>query len=186
MIDRWTELALAARDGNVHAMDQFVRETHDSVQRLCRLLGDPDTVDDLVQDTYLRALRSLPRFRRDGSARSWLLAIARNTCADATRSRVRARQHLRALDPDAEHASSLDGPWAEVDDLLRPLDPDRREAFVLTQLLGLPYAEAAEIAGCPVGTIRSRVSRARADLLGALDDDRPGKTAAPGASSHQA
>ena len=180
MIDRWTELALAARDGNVHAMDQFVRETHDRVQRLCRLLGDPDTVDDLVQDTYVRALRSLSRFRRDGSARSWLLAIARNTCADATRSRVRALQHQRALDPEAEHAASVDGPWAEVDDLLRPLDADRREAFVLTQMLGLPYADAAEVAGCPVGTIRSRVSRARADLLEAVDDETPG------ASSHLA
>ena len=49
-------------------------------------------------------------------------------------------------------------------DLLARLDADRREAFVLTQLLGLPYAEAAEVAGCPVGTIRSRVARARADL----------------------
>ena len=102
MIDRWTELALAAQDGNLHALDQFVSETHDSVRRLCRLLGDPDTVDDLVQDTYLRAIRSLPRFRRDGSARSWLLAIARNTSADATRSRVRAREHLRVLDPETD------------------------------------------------------------------------------------
>ena len=51
---------------------------------------------------------------------------------------------------------------AAVADLLARLDPDRREAFVLTQLLGLPYAEAAEVAGCPVGTIRSRVARARA------------------------
>lgn len=177
MIDRWTELALAARDGNVHALDQFVSETHDSVRRLCRLLGDPDTVDDLVQDTYLRAIRSLPRFRRDGSARSWLLAIARNTCADATRSRVRAREHLRALDPETEGASSADSPWAEVEDLLRGLDTQRREAFVLTQLMGLPYAEAAEVAGCPVGTIRSRVSRARADLLGALEGERPSTTA---------
>jgi RNA polymerase sigma-70 factor, ECF subfamily len=57
---------------------------------------------------------------------------------------------------------------ATVADLLTRLDPDRREAFVLTQLLGLPYAEAAEVVGCPVGTIRSRVARARADLLTSL------------------
>jgi RNA polymerase sigma-70 factor (ECF subfamily) len=55
-----------------------------------------------------------------------------------------------------------------VADLLARLDPDRREAFVLTQLLGLSYAEAAEVAGCPVGTIRSRVARARADLIDSL------------------
>ena len=57
---------------------------------------------------------------------------------------------------------------ASVADLLARLDGDRREAFVLTQLLGLPYAEAAEVAGCPVGTIRSRVARARADLVDSL------------------
>ena len=65
-----------------------------------------------------------------------------------------------------------------VTDLLSRLDPDRREAFVLTQLLGLPYAEAADVAGCPVGTIRSRVARARADLVESLarvtDDHRRG------------
>ena len=52
-----------------------------------------------------------------------------------------------------------------VDDLLDVLDPDRREAFVLTQLVGLSYEEAAAVVGCPIGTIRSRVARARADLL---------------------
>jgi RNA polymerase sigma-70 factor, ECF subfamily len=55
-----------------------------------------------------------------------------------------------------------------VSDLLARLAPDRREAFVLTQLVGLPYAQAAVVAGCPIGTIRSRVARARADLVAAL------------------
>ena len=63
---------------------------------------------------------------------------------------------------------------AAVADLLARLDADRREAFVLTQLLGLPYAEAAEVAGCPVGTIRSRVARARADLVDSLAGVKPG------------
>lgn len=70
---------------------------------------------------------------------------------------------------------------AAVADLLDRLDPDRREAFVLTQLLGLSYAEAAEVAGCPVGTIRSRVARARADLVdspaGVKEDDGRGDAA---------
>jgi RNA polymerase sigma-70 factor (ECF subfamily) len=55
-----------------------------------------------------------------------------------------------------------------LDQLLRTLDPDRRAALVLTQLLGLSYEEAPEVCGCPVGTIRSRVSRARADLVAAM------------------
>ncbi len=55
---------------------------------------------------------------------------------------------------------------APIDDLVRALHPDRRDAFVLTQLVGLSYDEAAAALDCPVGTIRSRVARARADLLG--------------------
>lgn len=64
----------------------------------------------------------------------------------------------------------------ELDELLATLDPDRRAAFVLTQLFGYPYAEAAEVCGCPVGTIRSRVARARGDLIAVWgsEDSRTG------------
>ncbi len=64
----------------------------------------------------------------------------------------------------------MSGP-VELDALVAALDPDRREAFVLTQLLGLRYDEAAEVCGCPIGTIRSRVARARLDLAAALSAD---------------
>ncbi len=67
---------------------------------------------------------------------------------------------------------------AELDDLLAMLDRDRRAAFVTTQVLGLRYDEAAELLGCPIGTIRSRVARARADLVGFLDE--PGAVEATG------
>jgi RNA polymerase sigma-70 factor (ECF subfamily) len=79
---------------------------------------------------------------------------------------VRDDSELEALGAGGLADRTAEG--AVVTDLLARLDPDRREAFVLTQLLGLPYAEAAEVAGCPVGTIRSRVARARADLVDSL------------------
>ena len=60
--------------------------------------------------------------------------------------------------------------WTEIDELVGRLDRDRRDAFVLTQLVGLSYADAAAVCGCPVGTIRSRVARARDDLFAALDE----------------
>lgn len=168
-MDRWTELALAARDGNRHALEEFVRTTQPSVWRLCRHLGDPDTVEDLVQDTYLRAMRSLPRFRNDGSARAWLLRIARNACADATRRRVRRRRHH--TDADVPELAVPAGDGTVLTDLLARLSPERREAFVLTQLVGLSYQDAADVAACPIGTIRSRVARAREDLVRELGDD---------------
>jgi len=96
--------------------------------------------------------------------------------ADALRTRRRRPFSLVRDDADLEALAASDpadrvGEGAVVSDLLDRLDADRREAFVLTQLLGLSYAEAAEVAGCPVGTIRSRVARARGDLIDALTDD---------------
>ncbi len=104
-------------------------------------------------------------FRGDGPVRSWLLAIARHVCADHVRRRVRERSLVDRLAARTLETSTP-GPEARSD-LLDVLDRDRREAFVLTQLLDLSYEDAAAILGCPVGTIRSRVFRARADLQAA-------------------
>ena len=104
--------------------------------------------------------------------RSWLLAIGRNVCADHVRRRERRRRlDVRARPTADEAVTAIDEP---IDDLLAPLDADRREAFVLTQLLGLCYQEAADTLGCPVGTVRSRVARARSQLLTLVDDCRSG------------
>jgi RNA polymerase sigma-70 factor (ECF subfamily) len=153
-----------------------VRATQSDVWRLCAALGDRASADDLTQETYLRAFGSLHRFENRSSLRTWLLSIARRVCADAVRARRRRRITLVRDDADLESMAvgeeHADRPaeGAVVTDLLARLEADRREAFVLTQLLGLPYAEAAEVAGCPVGTIRSRVARARADLVESLAD----------------
>ena len=163
-MERLTELALTARDGNRLALDEFTRATLPDVQALCWHLGDPDSVEDLVQETYARMMRALPNYRGDGPARSWLLRIARNTCADATRRRRRARTR-RAFDEVPEIADGPPSGWSEVESIVAGLEPDRRQAFVLTQILGLPYQEAADVLGVPIGTVRSRVARARNDLL---------------------
>jgi RNA polymerase sigma-70 factor (ECF subfamily) len=172
-MDELQRIAADAADGDPLAAAALVRATQSDVWRLCLALGDQDTADDLTQETYLRAFGSLHRFEGRSSVRTWLLTIARRVCADAVRSRRRRRLTLVRDDADLETLGAGDGAdrvaeGAAVTDLLARLDPDRREAFVLTQLLGLPYAEAAEVAGCPVGTIRSRVARARGDLIDSL------------------
>jgi RNA polymerase sigma-70 factor (ECF subfamily) len=175
-VDDLERLAAAAVDGDPLAAAALVRATQSDVWRLCAALGDRQSADDLTQETYLRAFGSLHRFEGRSSLRTWLLSIARRVCADAVRSRRRRRLTLVREDADLEALGAGNdadrvGEGAAVADLLARLSPDRREAFVLTQLLGLPYAEAAEVAGCPVGTIRSRVARARADLVEALGED---------------
>lgn len=157
--------ALRAKAGDRRALDDLVRGLHADVWRLCRYLGNPADPDDLTQETFERLLKSLHRFRGDGAARSWALSIARRVCADSTRRAQRERRLDTRLRGDAGPGSHHDVSWHEIDELLETLDPDRREAFILTQLVGLSYEEAAEAVGCPIGTIRSRVARARADLL---------------------
>jgi RNA polymerase sigma-70 factor (ECF subfamily) len=165
-MDEATRLLVAARSGDRRALSLWVRAGQAEVWRLCAALVDIGEADDLTQETFLRAYRALPRFRGESSARTWLLSIARRVCADAIRARRRQRRLLsRLAEPDGIPMS--DG--VEVEDLLARLDPDRRAAFVLTQFLGLSYSEAAEVCGCAVGTIRSRVARARVELVSLFD-----------------
>ncbi|MGW1197966.1 sigma-70 family RNA polymerase sigma factor [Streptomyces sp. NPDC002536] len=172
-----TAWALAARGGDPEAFEQFVRALHRDVRYYVTYLGaDPQTADDLAQDTFLRALGSLHRFEGRSSARTWLLSIARRAVIDSHRH-ASARPRL-SLTGDwqgaAERAQPKDLPGFDdgvaLDDLLTALPDERRQAFVLTQLLGLPYAEAARLSDCPIGTVRSRVSRARACLIKSLHD----------------
>ncbi|MFC7548017.1 sigma-70 family RNA polymerase sigma factor [Plantactinospora sp. GCM10030261] len=165
-----TGYALAAREGDPAAQAAFVRATQTDVWRFAAALVDPDSADDLTQETYLRAFRALPGFAGRSSVRTWLLGIARRACADHLRTVVRRRRLDARLTAHAQVDVSHPDPAGQLGaaDLLRTLAADRREAFVLTQVLGLSYAEAAEIEGVPVGTIRSRVARARADLVAAV------------------
>ncbi|MEV6817209.1 sigma-70 family RNA polymerase sigma factor [Nocardiopsis dassonvillei] len=162
-------LALAAREGSAAALDAFVRRTRPDVARYIARRVHPDRVEELSQETYLRALRGLPRFAGRAPARTWLLAIARNTVAD--------RYRRDAARPDCVHPADWDllpGRTVRFDEhvallcLLDGLAAERRQAFVLTQVEGLSYAEAARLADVPVGTIRSRVARARGDLVRGL------------------
>ncbi|MCC0094445.1 sigma-70 family RNA polymerase sigma factor [Streptomyces flavotricini] len=172
-----TLLALAARDGDPDAVDRFVRALHRDVRRyVAYLSADPQSADDLTQETFLRALGSLHRFEGRSSARTWLLSIARRTVIDslrhkASRPRISDRDDWQSA---AERAQPRDLPGFEdgiaLAELLGTIPAERREVFVLTQVLGLPYAEAASALGCPIGTVRSRVARARTSLMELLAD----------------
>lgn len=172
MITTW---ALAARGGNEEAVERFVRALHFDVLRyVAHLSADPQSADDLAQETFIRALSSLHRFEGRSSARAWLLSIARRAVIDdfrrtASRPRLSDSHDWRRA---AELAQPVGLPGFDEGiallDLLATLPDERREAFILTQVVGLPYAEAADAIDCPIGTVRSRVARARATLLDLL------------------
>ena len=161
-------LAAAAQRGDRVALAAFIRATQDDVWRFCAYLGERADADDLAQEAFMRALGSLPGWRHEGPAKVWLLAIARRTVADHLRRRRRRERGGGSLRPVVAAAD----PAGEVAlwELVAGLEPDRRAAFVLTQVLGLRYEEAAAVCGCPVGTIRSRIARARDDLIRADDE----------------
>ena len=163
-MDEATALAVAARGGDRVALAGFVRATQPDVWRFCAHVGGGASTEDWAQETYVRALRALPSYRADAPARVWLLGIARRVAADAVRSEVRRR---RVLGRVGRGRATSAGPADHVDAalLLDGLDADRRAAFVLTQVIGLTYDEAAAACSCPVGTIRSRVARSREQLV---------------------
>lgn len=166
--DPLARYAAAAVEGDSRAVAELVRLTQPVVWRLCTALGSAGETEDLVQETYLRALKALPQFRGDAPVTLWLLSIARRTCADHVRRRQRRRRLMQRLTNEAPPAPTASERYDHDLDVIDALTPDRRDAFVLTQLIGLSYDEAAAVAGCPIGTIRSRVARARADLQDAV------------------
>jgi len=192
--DRVTALALKAGRGDRAALTEFIRSTQGDVWRLLAHLANTDVADDLTQETYLRVMSALPRFAGRSTARTWLLSLARRVWVDSVRHDM-ARPRKSAVEwEDATQASSTGTSWAELVDarvLMESLDPDRREALILTQVLGYTYAEAADIAGVRVGTIRSRVARARQALVAASEtrgagedsEGNPGAGRAPGTSA---
>jgi RNA polymerase sigma-70 factor, ECF subfamily len=168
-MDRLSSLVEEARHGSSSAMEEFVRSSYVEVRRLCASLVDEASAQDLTQETFLRVVRQLPRFRGESSARTWIFSIAHHICMDELRARTRARRPAmhdtasnRSIGPDPAESAC-------VADFIAGLEPDRRAAFVLTQLFGLSYAEVATLADCAAGTVASRVARARSQLIATME-----------------
>ncbi|KOX10265.1 RNA polymerase sigma factor [Nocardiopsis sp. NRRL B-16309] len=162
-----TVLALRAKEGTREALDALFARTRDDVARFIARRVDPSWVDDLTQETFSRAMRGLDHYAGRAPVRSWLFSVARHTVADRYRSQNRVPRH-ETVDTWTESGTLAEpgrfDEYLALLDLLDALPEDRRTAFVLTQIQGMPYAEAAEAIGAPIGTVRSRVSRGRRDL----------------------
>jgi RNA polymerase sigma-70 factor (ECF subfamily) len=144
-----------------------------ALRRYARALTrNADTADDLVQDTLVRALRSEHLFH-GGEVRSWLYTILTNL----NRNRLRSLARRPALSPlEDNDAPDMAGPEAggrDIERALATLVDDQRTALLLVVLEGLSYREVAEVQGVPIGTVMSRLARARAQIKSFLDGERP-------------
>jgi RNA polymerase sigma-70 factor (ECF subfamily) len=144
-----------------------------ALRRYARALTrNADIADDLVQDTLVRALRSEHLFH-GGEVRSWLYTILTNL----NRNRLRSLARRPALSPlEDNDAPDMAGPEAggrDIERALATLVDDQRSALLLVVLEGLSYREVAEVQGVPIGTVMSRLARARAQIKSFLDGERP-------------
>jgi RNA polymerase sigma-70 factor (ECF subfamily) len=184
--------------GDVRAFEMLVVKYQRRIERLIgRMVRDVDLVQDIAQESFIRAYRAIPQFRGDSAFYTWLYRIAVNTAKralmDMKRDPVVLQSSLHSGDDGDEtsrHENALtDGETpdavlaskeiaAAVNAAIGALSEDLRQAVTLREIEGLSYEEISEVMNCPIGTVRSRIFRAReaiAERLRPLLDTPEGK-----------
>lgn len=187
-----------AKRGDVRAFEMLVVKYQRRIERLVgRMVRDSDLVQDIAQESFIRAYRALPQFRGESAFYTWLYRIAVNTAKKALMDLKRdplVLESSRAQGEDGEETSRAeneltDGETPEallaskevasvVNAAIEALSEDLRQAITLREIEGLSYEEIAEVMNCPIGTVRSRIFRAReaiATKLRPLLDTREGE-----------
>ena len=178
-----------AQGGELAAFDQLVLRHQQEVFAVAlRMLGDRDEAQDIAQDVFVRAYRAIGTFRREAKLSTWLISITMNLCRNRRRWWARRKRLIVAsLDDSMEtdegtreqevaDPSPSPGRLAEereqhqhVMDALQTLDDMHRSVIVLRDVQGYSYEEIAQMLGCQVGTVKSRLNRARLQLRALLD-----------------
>lgn len=182
-------LIAAAKDGNVDSFNDLVLAYQDIAYSVAyRLIGDPDAAADATQEAFISAFRKLNQFRGE-HFRSWLLRIVTNACYDELRRRKRRpatsldalhdvsavptadlRLHSEHVNP--EHAAQRSQLSGAIQECIEQLPDDQRAIAILADIEDYPYQEIAVITDVPVGTVKSRLSRARSRLRDCLREVR--------------
>jgi RNA polymerase sigma-70 factor (ECF subfamily) len=157
----------------LNAFSQRVQAAIPALRRYARALTrDADIADDLVQDTLVRALRSEHLFEGE-EVRSWLYTIMTNLNRNRRRALARRPVLLPLGDDDVADGTAAQHGLRDIERALASLGEDQRAALLLVTLEGLSYRETADIQGVAIGTVMSRLARARAQVKAYLDGERP-------------
>ena len=187
--DADAQLVERVKLGDVRAFEMLVVKYQRRIERLIgRMVRDVDLVQDIAQETFIRAYRALPNFRGESAFYTWLYRIAVNAAKkallDMKRDPVVTESALRSQDEDGEETSRTenelsDGETPEalmaskeiasaVNSAVEALSEDLRQAITLREIEGLSYEEIADVMNCPIGTVRSRIFRAREAIAARL------------------
>lgn len=198
MSERDADLILVerVRNGDKRAFELLVEKYRRKIGRLLsRMVQDPEEVEDIAQETFIKAYRALPQFRGDAAFYTWLYRIAVNTAKNYLATRNRDMLTVSEVAGDEEEggedrytAQDIDTPDAQllskqiayaVNEAVEALPEELRTAITLREIEGMSYEEIANVMGCPIGTVRSRIFRAREaiaaklrPILGTAEDQR--------------
>ena len=166
---------------NAEAFEEAVTPYERQIYFTClRMMGNPQDAEDCAQEAMLKAFKNFSAFRGESKLSTWLYTIAARCCMDALRARKQEVSLDEMRDEGWEKADDGPSPYLKLEASERKralekgiacLPADQRMALVLCDIQGMSYAEAADAADCPIGTIRSRLSRARAALKNILSSD---------------
>jgi len=168
------ELLQRARQGDTAAFHELVDRHAEGLYRLaCALTGQSAEAEDVMQETLLGAFQRMGSFRGRSSVKTWLVSILNRQAARRHRTRLRRPAvRLETLSREPAEQRSLDA-RLDVTEALGRLSPEHRQVLVLREMEGMTYAEIAEVLGVPLGTVESRLFRARQELKTHLADYLP-------------
>ncbi len=198
MTERDADLILVerVRNGDKRAFELLVEKYRRKIGRLLsRMVRDPEEVEDIAQETFIKAYRALPQFRGDAAFYTWLYRIAVNTAKNYLAARNRNMLTVSDVAGEEEEggeeryaAPDIDTPDAQllskqiayaVNEAVEALPEELRTAITLREIEGMSYEDIANFMGCPIGTVRSRIFRAREaiaaklrPILGTSEDQR--------------
>lgn len=174
------DLVARAAQGDESAFAALVRRNADAVYgHALRFFGDRQSAEDATQEVFIKVFKTIATFDGRAAFSTWLFRVTRNVCLDMVRSGRRTPQPVdpATFEPNPRADFSDDVAFAAMlDTAIRALPPEDREALGAVSVFGLSYQEAAEAMGVPVGTVKSRVFRARRTLAGLLSGWEGGAT----------
>lgn len=179
------ELVTRSKNGDLQAFEELVCRYERKVYTVAyRMMGNYDDANDLAQEAFLRAFQSISKFRGDASFLTWLYRIVTNLCRDELRKRYRIsvesldqevclgeieiKKQIPSLSPGPDEIYENNELQQELQELLTTLSPEFRLTVVLRDIQGFTYQEIAEQMECSLGTVKSRINRARNFLKGKL------------------